>query len=76
MGDGHGRPSSAVCGAAGQGDIIRFDEPMTALSASGFSTSGEQPQLRKAVPGHGTLTGTKYIHNMRDIVRTVSRYRG
>lgn len=63
-------------GAAGQGDIIRFDEPMHSLSASGFAILESNCNYARLSQGTGTLTGTKYVHNMRDIVRTVSDTEG
>ena len=63
-------------GAAGQGDIIRFDEPMHSLSASGFAILESNCNYARLSQGTGTLTGTKYVHNMRDIVRTVSETEG
>lgn len=59
-------------GAANEGDIIRFDEPVHNLSASGFNILESNCNYAKVSAGTGTLTGTLYQHYMRDITQTVS----
>lgn len=59
-------------GAAGHGDIIRFSEPVHDLVANGFTILEQGCNYAKLSAGTGTLTGTKYIHNMRDIIRQVA----
>ena len=60
-------------GAAEQGDIIRFDEPVHDLKANGFAVLESNCNYAKVSAGTGTLTGTKYIHSMRDVVRDVGQ---
>lgn len=60
-------------GAAEQGDIIRFDEPVHDLKANGFTVLESNCNYAKVSAGTGTLTGTKYIHSMRDVVRDVGQ---
>lgn len=55
------------------GDIITFSEPMHSLSATGFSVLGSGANYAKLSAGTGTLTGKKYIHNTRQISRTVNK---
>lgn len=59
-------------GTAIAGDIITFSEPMYSLSASGFSILASNANWAKLSAGTGTLTGRKYIHNTRQITRTVT----
>lgn len=59
-------------GAANEGDIIRFDEPVHNLSASGFNILESNCNYAKVSAGTGTLTGTLYQHYMRDITQTVA----
>lgn len=59
-------------GTAIAGDIITFSEPMYSLSASGFSVLASGANWAKLSAGTGTLTGRKYIHNTRQITRTVT----
>ena len=59
-------------GAASQGDIIRFDEPVHSLRANGFRILESNCNYAKVSAGTGTLTGTPYLHHMRDITRQVS----
>ena len=59
-------------GAANQGDIIRFDEPVHGLQANGFQILESNCNYAKVSAGTGTLTGTPYLHHMRDITRQVS----
>ena len=59
-------------GAANQGDIIRFDEPVHGLQANGFQILESNCNYAKVSAGTGTLTGTPYLHHMRDITQQVS----
>ena len=63
-------------GAANQGDIIRFDEPVHSLQANGFTILESNCNYAKVSAGTGTLTGTPYLHHMRDITRQVSEAGG
>ena len=60
-------------GTAQQGDLITFDEPMHSLTATGFSILERGANYAKVSAGTGTLTGKKYIHNTRQIVRAISQ---
>ena len=59
-------------GDAIAGDIITFSEPMYNLSSTGFSILERGVNYAKLSAGTGTLTGKKYIHNTRQITRTVT----
>lgn len=59
-------------GDAISGDIITFSEPMYGLSASGFSILESGVNYAKLSAGSGTLTGNKYIHNTRQVTKTVT----
>lgn len=59
-------------GTAIAGDVITFSEPMSNLSASGFSILESGVNYAKLSAGTGTLTGKKYIHNTRQVTRTVT----
>lgn len=61
-------------GTTQQGDIITFDEPMHNLVASGFSVTESGANYAIVTAGTGTLTGKKYIHNTRQVTRTVDPY--
>lgn len=61
-------------GTTQQGDIITFDEPMHSLVASGFSVTESGANYAIVTAGTGTLTGKKYIHNTRQVTRTVDPY--
>lgn len=61
-------------GTTQQGDIITFDEPMHNLVASGFSVTESGANYAIVTAGTGTLTGHKYIHNTRQVTRTVDPY--
>lgn len=58
-------------GTAQEGDIITFDAPMYALSATGISILGRGANWARVSSGTGTLTGKEYIHNTRLITRDV-----
>lgn len=59
-------------GDAMAGDIITFSEPMHSLAATGFSILERGANYAKLSAGTGTLTGKAYIHNTRQITRTVN----
>ncbi len=59
-------------GSAIAGDIITFSEPMSNLSATGFSILSSGANYARLSAGTGTLTGKKYIHNTRQVTRTVT----
>lgn len=60
-------------GATVEGDIITFSEPMHGLTASGFSILDSGANYAKVSAGSGTLTGKKYRHNTRQVIREVSQ---
>lgn len=60
-------------GATAEGDIITFSEPMHGLTASGFSILDSGANYAKVSAGSGTLTGKKYRHNTRQVIREVSQ---
>lgn len=59
-------------GTAQQGDVIEFDEPAHSLTAEGFTILESGANYAVLSAGTGTLTGKKYIHNMRVVTRTVT----
>lgn len=59
-------------GTTAAGDIITFNEPMHSLAASGFTILESGANYAKVSAGSGTLTGKKYIHNTRQIAKTVA----
>lgn len=60
-------------GTAISGDVITFSEPMHSLTATGFSILASGANWAKLSAGTGILTGKKYIHNTRQITRTVTQ---
>lgn len=58
-------------GAAQEGDIITFDEPMHNLQATGFTILESGANYAKVSSGSGTLKGNAYIHNTRQISQDV-----
>lgn len=58
-------------GTAQEGDIITFDAPMYALSATGITILDSGANWARVSAGSGTLTGKEYIHNTRLITRDV-----
>lgn len=58
-------------GTTQPGDIITFDEPMHTLSAEGFSIQASGANWAKVSAGAGTLKGRVYIHNTRQVSKTV-----
>lgn len=59
-------------GTAQQGDVIEFDEPAHTLTAEGFAILESGANYAVLSAGTGTLTGKKYIHNMRVVTRAVT----
>lgn len=58
-------------GEAVSGDVITFAEPVYGLTASGFSIQASNANFARLSTGTGTLKGRKYIHNTREITKTV-----
>lgn len=58
-------------GAAQEGDIITFDEPIHGLQADGLTILESGANYAKVSSGTGTLRGKRYIHNTRQIVQDV-----
>ena len=59
-------------GTVQQGDVIEFDEPAHSLTADGFTILESGANYAVLSAGTGTLTGKKYIHNMRVVTRTLT----
>ena len=59
-------------GTAQSGDVITFSEPMHSLSATGFTILESGANYAVLSAGTGTLSGKRYIHNTRQIARSVS----
>lgn len=59
-------------GDALNGDIITFSEPMYNLTVTGFRILESNANYAKLSAGSGMLKGNKYIHNTRQITRTVT----
>lgn len=60
-------------GQSQQGDIITFSEPAYNLRASGFSILESNANYAKITAGNGTLIGSAYIHNTRQVSANVSQ---
>ena len=60
-------------GQSQQGDIITFSEPAYNLRASGFSILESNANYAKITAGNGTLVGSAYIHNTRQVSADVSQ---
>ena len=58
-------------GTAQEGDVITFDAPMSNLQANGFSILESNANYAKLTAGAGTLTGSAYIHNTRQVTEEV-----
>lgn len=67
-----GELTSLFEGTAAQGDIITFSEPHYGLVATGFTIIESGANYAKVSAGSGTLQGRPYIHNTREITRTVN----
>ncbi len=70
-----GESAKLFDGTTQSGDIITFSEPMYALTASGFTILDRGANYAKVSAGSGTLTGRKYIHNTRQVVKAVTSAR-
>lgn len=62
-------------GVTQEGDVITFSEPMHTLTASGFTILESNANYAKVSAGSGVLTGRKYVHNTRQVTRSVGRGR-
>lgn len=60
-------------GTAQAGDVIEFDEPAHSLAAEGFTIRESGANYAILSAGTGTLTGKRYVHNMRVVTRTVTQ---
>lgn len=60
-------------GTAQEGDVIEFDEPAHTLAAEGFTIRESGANYAILSAGTGTLTGKRYVHNMRVVTRTVTQ---
>lgn len=60
-------------GVAADGYIVTFDDPMHSLSATGFRILDHGANYAKLSAGSGVLTGKKYIHNTRQIIKSVTK---
>lgn len=58
-------------GTTAAGDKITFDEPCYDLAAEGFSILEAAANYAIVSAGSGTLTGKKYVHTTRQIVKDV-----
>lgn len=59
-------------GATVDGQVIVFREPMSNLTATGFSVTESGANYAVVSAGSGTLTGTPYIHTTREITKPVT----
>lgn len=59
-------------GTAAQGDVITFSGPHYDLQATGFTVLESGANYAKISSGSGVLQGRPYIHNTRQITRTVN----
>ena len=59
-------------GTASAGQVIVFDEPMSNLTATGFSITESNANYAVLSAGSGTLTGQAYIHTTREITKAVT----
>ena len=59
-------------GTAAAGQVIVFDEPMSNLSATGFSITESNANYAVLSAGSGTLTGQAYTHTTREITLPVT----
>ena len=60
-------------GTAKDGDIITFSEPLHNLMATGFTVVESGANYAVLSAGTGTLTGQAYIHNTRQVSRSVAQ---
>ena len=59
-------------GVAADNYVVTFDDPMHSLSATGFHILESGANYAKLSAGSGVLTGKKYIHNTRQIIKSVT----
>lgn len=59
-------------GTAAQGDIITFSGPHYDLQATGFTITERGANYAKVSSGSGVLQGRPYVHNTKQIERTVN----
>lgn len=59
-------------GTTTSGQVIVFREPMSDLTATGFSIIASSANYAILSAGTGVLTGQKYIHTTREITRSVT----
>lgn len=59
-------------GAAEAGQLITFSNPMSSLTADGFSVTESGANYARLSAGIGTLIGRPYIHTTREITRSVT----
>ena len=59
-------------GVTTEGQLIVFSEPMTNLTATGFTITESGANYAVVSAGSGTLTGSPYIHVTREITRTLA----
>lgn len=67
-----GELESLFEGTASYGDVITFSEPHYGLEAAGFSILESGANYAKISSGSGTLQGRPYVHNTRQITKTVN----
>lgn len=59
-------------GTTTAGQIIVFSEPMSNLSATGFTITESNANYAVLSAGTGQLTGQAYIHTMREVTQSVT----
>lgn len=59
-------------GTTSAGQIIVFSEPMSNLSATGFTITESNANYAVVSAGTGQLTGQAYIHTMREVTQSVT----
>ena len=59
-------------GTATAGTTVVFDEPMTALQATGFSIQESNANYAVLTAGSGALTGIPYLHLTNDFTRAIA----
>lgn len=60
-------------GQTQDGSLITFSEPVYNLQAEGFSILDSNANYARVSAGNGTLTGTLYIHNTKQVSAPVSQ---
>lgn len=66
-----GEEAALFEGTASNGDVVEFPEPMYDLKAAGFRLLSHGDNHAVLSAGTGTLTGRKYIHSTRQVIRSV-----